>query len=108
MAPPMPPVAPVTSAVLPVRSNIYDSLVEARLSHSCERHLVNGGCPRQSCAHVRVRAATHEKYSIAKRAAYERAVLKAATSFGVPIATPLAPSAMRLTRPLSTLPAPTS
>ena len=37
-----------------------------------------------------------------------RAALNAATSSGVPIAVPLAPSAMRFTSPDNTLPAPTS
>jgi len=37
-----------------------------------------------------------------------RAALNAATSSGVPTAAPVVPSAMRLRRPVSTLPAPTS
>ena len=46
--------------------------------------------------------------SIAFMAAAARAALKATTSSGAPIVTPLAPSAMRLTSPDKTLPEPTS
>ncbi len=75
IAPPMAPVAPVTSAVLPVRSNIMNS-------------------SRPSTPTLRMT-------SRARR-------LEGGDVLGLPIALALAPSAMRLIRPLSTLPAPTS
>ncbi len=109
MAPPMPPVAPVTSAVLPVRSNIgrfLNSLLRRHTQVSMSPQRVAKACRKAGtllCTSGAARCPAIPQSSI-----YWRAALNAATSSGVPIDTPLAPSAIRLTRPLRTLPAPSS